>query len=100
MTPTGPRSATTPMAADVGRRAPCRVIAGMWRRLWQGHLPLAQIAGLGRALQWLHLAGRLVRHAGGHITTPCRGGAGGVAESRQPCPRQAAVSHRGLPLLV
>src|SRR6266567_5357081 len=30
-----PRSATTPTAADVGGRAPCRVMAGMWRRLWQ-----------------------------------------------------------------
>lgn len=40
------------------------------------------------------------RNAGGHITTPCRGGAGGVAESRQPSPRQAAVSHGSLILMV
>ena len=34
---------------------------GTWRRLWQRHLPLVQVAGVGRALQWVHRAGRLVR---------------------------------------
>jgi hypothetical protein len=37
------------------------VTAGMWRRLSQGHLPLVQIASIGRALERVHRAGRLVR---------------------------------------
>jgi ORF 12 gene product N-terminal len=43
-------------------------IAGMWRRLWQGHVPLVQIAGLSRALHWIHGVGRLVRAE--HRTAP------------------------------
>ena len=42
--------------------------AGTWRCLWQRHLPLVQIASIGRALQWVHRAGRLVRAE--HRTAP------------------------------
>jgi hypothetical protein len=44
------------------------VTAGAWRRLSQGHLPLVQIAGIGRVLQWVRHAGRLVRAE--HPTAP------------------------------
>jgi ribosomal protein L17 len=44
------------------------VTAGTWRRLSQGHLPLVQIASIGRVLHWVHHAGRLVRAE--HPTAP------------------------------
>jgi hypothetical protein len=44
------------------------ITAGTWRRLSQGHLPLVQIASIGRVLHWVHHAVRLVRAE--HRTAP------------------------------
>jgi len=46
--------------ADMMQNGLPHVAAGMCR-LSQGHLPLVQIASIGRVLHWVHHAGRLVR---------------------------------------
>jgi hypothetical protein len=52
-----------------GNRQRCPVAtAGAWRLLSQGYLPLVQIAGIGRALLWVHRADRLA--GAEHRTAP------------------------------